>query len=219
MGKTYIPRQGPGNTALLWGVGTSTAPESTDVADGKFLEFRLENKATSGDNRGMYLRFSLNGAGSGGEALRALTVVDANCGTAHGAHLSLAFDDTAGGSETSGLGVAARATLHIPDIASWAPTGTYAAGMFEIYSDGDASDPAGMTELSVLRLCNSGDATGAEDIDTDAFLLSIQGFTAGATSLFATGLTASTVYGNLTASLKIKVGSTTYYIPLATAIA
>lgn len=206
-------------TAKLLGGGSTASPLTTSTADLKFAEFRCESTATSGDNRLLYMRYALEAAG-GGETLRALTRVGANVGTAHGAHLSLDFEATAGGSECSGLGVACRGTLHIPDIASWAPTGTYAAGMFEIFSDGTASDPAGMTELSVLRLVNGGDATGLADVDTDAFLLSIQGFTVGneaADLVYVNTITAATINANVTEALKIKIGANTRFIPIATA--
>ena len=206
-------------SGLLMGGGTTADPVTTSTADAKFAEFRCESTATSGDNRLLYMRYALEAAG-GGETLRALTHVGANLGTAHGAHLSLDFEATAGGSECSGLGVACRGTLHIPDIASWSPTGTYAAGMFEIFSDGTASDPAGMTELSVLRLVNGGDGTGLADVDTDAFLLSIQGFTVGdeaADLVYINTITAATINANCTEALKIKVGANTRYIPIATA--
>ena len=201
--------------------GTSTTFVSTATADKKFLSYYINNTAATGDNRTAYLRLKLSGGG-GGEAARIYTNVEANSGTCHGAHISLDFLATAGGSECSGLGVGVRGTLHIPNVASWAPTGTYAAGMFEIYSDGTASDPAGMTELSVLRLCNSGNATGMADVDTDAFLFSVQGFTAATgdtcTKMFMTGCTVATLAAATSAAFRIKVGSTTYYIPLATAI-
>jgi hypothetical protein len=203
-------------TGKLLGGGTSALPITTATASLKFIEYRCQSTATSGDNRLLYMRYALEGGG-GGEALRALTVVGSNLGTAHGAHLSLAFEATAGGSECSGLGVAIRGTLHIPDIASWAPTGTYSAGMFEIYSDGTASDPAGMTELSYLRIANSG-GTGKTDVDDDAFFMSIQGFTAGAAKTLTTGITAATMNTATTVALKIKIGATTHYLPIATAI-
>ncbi len=204
-------------TAKLFGGGTSANPLTTSTADVKFIEFRCESTASSGDNRLLYMRYALGGAG-GGETLRALTKVEANLGTAHGAHLSLGFVATAGGSECSGLGVACRGTLHIPNVASWAPTGTYAAGMFEIYSDGSSSDPAGMTELAVLRLENAGDGTGKADVDTDAYLFSIQGFATAAdsTKVIRTDSLAELNTAN-TIGLRIKVGSTVYYIPAVTA--
>lgn len=204
--------------AILMGRGTSSNPITISTASKNFLQFYVKNTANTGDNRGLYLRQYLTGSGAGGgEAARIFSTVEGNLGTVRGAHISLSFSAVAGGSECSGLGSALTGTLHIPDIASWAPTGTYAAGDFEIYSDGAASDPAGMTELSVLRLSNSGDGTGKADVDTDAYLLSIQGFTA------ATGVTkvlSSTSLAELpagTVGLRIKVGATMYYIPAVVA--
>jgi len=208
-------------SGLLFGRGTSADPVTTSTASAKFIEFRCETTAATGDNRLLYMRYAIGGA-AGGETLRALTMVNANTSTAHGAHLSLGFVATAGGSECSGLGVAVRGTLHIPNVASWAPAGTYAAGMFEIYSDGSSSNPSGMTELSVLQLSNSGDATGAADIDDQAFLISVQGFTAAneaADDVWINTITAATINAACTEALKIKVGANTRYIPIATATA
>ena len=194
--------------------GTSSAPVTEDTADMKFVALYFDNGATSGDNRGMYLRLYHTGSGTGGgEAARIFTTVNANIGTAHGAHISLNFLATAGASECSGLGAAVRGTTHIPNVASWAPTGTLCAGMFEVYSDGANSDPAGLTELSVLRLVNAGNATGMADVDTDAYLFSIQGFTAAAdTSKVVSSVSLAELPGS-TIGLRVKVGASAYYIP------
>ncbi len=195
-------------------LGTSGTPLTTATADASAVKIYSTNSSATGDNRGIYNRFFLTGDGAGGgESLRSSTVVNANVGTAHGAHFGIEFEATAGGSETSGLGVGLRGTLMIPNIASWAPTGTYAAGMFEIYSEGTLSDPAGMTELSVLRLLNGGDGTGGDDVDTDAFLFSIQGFTAaaGVTNVISSTPLAEIAPTNI--GIRVKVGTNTYYIP------
>ncbi len=206
-------RNGEAFTAKLLGAGTDASPLTTSTASMKFIEFRCACAATSGDNRLAYLRYQLTGGG-GGECLRGSTVVKANVGTAHGAHFGIEFLATAGASECSGLGVGLRGTLMIPDVASWAPTGTYAAGMFEIFSEGTASDPAGMTELSCLRLVNSGDGTGKVDVDTDAFILSLQGWTtaADATKNIRTDSLAELASGNVV-GIRCKIGSGTYWIP------
>lgn len=204
-------RNGEAFTAKLLGGGTDASPLTSATADLKFLEFRCSSSVATGDNRLAYMRYQLTGGG-GGECMRASTVVKSNVGTAHGAHFGIEFLATAGASECSGLGVGLRGTLMIPNVTSWAPTGTYAAGMFEIFSEGASSDPAGMTELSVLRLENSGNATGKADVDTDAFLFSIQGFTAAADT---TKLLSSKSLAELPANsiaLRIKVGATTYYM-------
>jgi hypothetical protein len=204
--QTPEPSINPSN-ALVMGLGTSSARATANVADKNFLSFYFENLATSGDNRGMYLRLYHGGAGGGGEAARIFTTVNnVAAGTAHGAHTSLSFG-TSG--TVTGLGVAGRNTLHIATGGSNA--GTMAAIQAEIWSDGSASDPAGATELSFIRVVNGGNATGLVDVDTDAFLFSAQGFTDAAGKVFKTG--APTTLG---ASLRVKVGSTTYYLPLYT---
>ena len=78
-----------------------------------------------------------------------------------------------------------RGTLHIPDDASWAP-GTVAALQAEIYSDGDASDTDGATEVSFIRVVNGGNANGIADVDDDADLFALSGFTIGAGNMVQT---------------------------------
>jgi len=177
--------------ALLFGVsgentggglikaGTSAARIVQDVANMKFMSFYLDNGATSGDNRGMYLRQYLTGAGGGGEAVRIFsTVEDVACGTVHGAHISLNFGATG---TVTGLGVAMRATLHIANQGTQA--GTMAAIQAELWSDGAASDPSGSL-LSFLRIVNGGDATGVVDVDDDAALFDLVGFASGAAKMW-----------------------------------
>ncbi len=162
-----------GNTdGGLLKAGASGDPIVADVANMKFLSLYLDNGATSGDNRGMYLRLYLTGAGGGGEAARLFTTVeDVAAGTAHGAHISLSFGST--GSVT-GQGIAGRNTLHIPNDASWAP-GTIAALQAEIWSDGADSDTDGATQVSFIRVVNGGHANGIADVDDDAFLIAMSG--------------------------------------------
>lgn len=203
------------SAGLILGSGTNTYPATSATADTNLIDFRLKNSATSGDNRGVYLRFYQTGAGGGGEALRVFTTIDdVAAGTAHGMHCSLNFDTS--GSVT-GQGIAGRFTLHMPSTALSASNVTYSAIQAEIYSDAATSDPAGNL-LSAIRVLNGGNATGMADVDDDCALLDLQGWTAASGNMFETGLTAATVAGNLSAALRVRVGSTTYYIPLATAL-
>lgn len=196
-------------------LGTSSARVVESVADTKFFQMYIENAATSGDNRAFYLRLYLSGAGGGGEALRVFTTVNnVAAGTAHGAHISLNFGSTG---TVTGMGIAVRGTLHLPNAALTSNV-TMSALQAEIYSDGANSDPGGSTILSFIRIVNDGHANGKADVDDDAVLLDIQGLTAGAAHVFTTGLTAATVNAATTCSLKIRIGTTTYYIPVATAI-
>jgi hypothetical protein len=138
-------------------------------------------------------------------------------------HVSLNFDATAGGSECSGTGTPMTCTLHIPNVASWSPSGTYYGHQIQIYSDGAASDPDGMTVLAGLCIENAGNATGRADVDDDAYIMDFPGWTpedgdTGLTSAFTTGCADIGAASNLTAAMKIRVGGTDYWIPLATSI-
>ncbi len=96
--------------------------------------------------------------------------------------------------------------LHVPDDAGWTG-GTLAAIQAEIFSDGAASDTDGLTEISFIRVVNGGNSSGIADVEDDGFLLSLQGFTS------ATG---NMIYENTTAdsdaTIRIKIGATTYYM-------
>jgi len=137
-------------------VGNSNAYKTTTVAGTKFIEYRFSNSATSGDNRGMYLRQYLTGAGSGGEALRAFnTVVDVAAGSVHGAHISQSF---ASEGTVTGQAMGLRSTLHCPDVVL--TNGSYYGAMSEIWFDGDTSDISGTAAHAIHCFTQGGDATG-----------------------------------------------------------
>lgn len=150
------------------GTGTSDTVDVTQ-ADYKAFTIYLNNSATSGDNRAMYVRQYLSGAGGGGEAARIFsTVNDVAAGTVHGAHISLSFAST--GSVT-GQGIASRNTLHIPNAAM--SGGTVSALQAEIYADGASSDISGTTNHSVFRVVLGGNATGAATVSTFMDMVSV----------------------------------------------
>ena len=159
-------------------MGSSSSKVINDTPDNKFITLWLDCGATSGDNRGIYNRFFLTGAGGGGESLRSYTEISGvAASTAHGAHLSLGMGESTTGGAVTGLGVAVRATLGFPNVAM-AAGGTYAALMSEIYSFGDGSaDPSAVTELSFFRAVNGGDATGMDLVENKAYFAVLDGFT------------------------------------------
>lgn len=181
----------------------------TSNADVNMLDFRFTNSATSGDNRGLYNRFYLSGAGGGGESLRSFTTVsDVAAGTAHGAHVSLNF---ATSGSVTGLGVATRTTLHVIDGALTG--GTYAAFQPEVWADGDGSDVSGATTFAILRPSLGGDDTGVANIDANAYLIDFAGFTAGSGNMLDTDITALT--GK--AGIRVAIDGVAYgYIPVVT---
>lgn len=187
----------------LFVLGTSSKKIVRDDADVKFMQMYLDSGATSGDNRGMYLRLYLTGAGGNGEAARIFTTVQDVLAdsSVHGAHISLSFGDTG---KVTGLGVAMRATLHIANQAG--QSGTLAAIQAEIWSDGATSDPVG-SSLSCIRVVNGGDATGMADVDDDANLFEFSGWTKGAGNMIVTDT------GNVDTLLRCKdVDGTALYI-------
>jgi len=166
IGRLHLGNKPLSSKVVAMGAGTADFPLTTDLPDKNHVEFRFENTATSGDNRGIYLRFYLNGAGGGGEALRAFTTVEKACGTAHGAHLSLNYGDSG---SLSGLGVAARATLHLP---SGTATGTLAPVQSEFWLEADDSAPPAAHGL--FRGVVDGDTTNKASVKNLLMLAGVQ---------------------------------------------
>ena len=189
--------------ALLFGIGTSSDPATTSVADKKVFEYRCQSTATSGDNRLLYMRYELNGTG-GGECIRAFTKLTATIGTARGAHISL---DVATTGAITGLGVGVDAQILIGNSAL--SGGTWAVVNAEIFSAGTSSDPAGNV-ISYFRAVNGGNSTGGADVDDDVSLFSIQGHTIGSGNLIVTEVDET----KFSHKIRILIGSTTYYLML-----
>lgn len=197
MGETYILRQ-----AFPLAIGDSTNRKQSAVAGTNMLQLYTENTATSGDNRGIYNRFYLSGAGAGGESLRSFTTVNnVTGGTAHGAHVSLSFG-TSG--KVSGLGVAVRGTLHIPS--GGLNAGTYAAVQAEVYADGTGTTAV---PTALFRGVVDGNATGKASVLTFLDMATDN----GAGKIVNESITALT--GK--AGLKVTVNGVLYgYIPIVT---
>lgn len=202
------------SAALVMGLGTSSSRAQANAAGRNFLSFYFENYATSGDNRGLYLRQYLSGAGGSGEAARFYNTVNNVAATdAHGTHTSLSFG-TSG--TITGQGIASRNTLHLASQAL-ASNVTLSALQAEIYCDGSDTDPGDTTLLSFLRFSLDGHADGIADVisSTKSVLFDVQGVAAsgdGVNGLFRTAAPTT-----LAASFKVLVGSTLYYLPLYSA--
>lgn len=169
--------------------GTTDRKVLNSAPDTKFMELRVQSSATSGDNRAIYNRLYMTGAAGGGESLRSYTdVVGVAVGTVHGAHISCGFGESTTGGKATGLAVAVRATLGLPNVALGSG-GTYAALMAEIYSFGSSSSPAAVTELSFIKCSAGGDGTGAGRVDDKAYLLTIEGVAEGAGNMIVASAT------------------------------
>lgn len=150
----HLTRLGGAYGAELLGAGTTTTKAVMSKVNGKALNFVFSSTATSGDNRGMYLRTYFSGIGGGGDAARIFATVNAvGASTVHGLHASLNFG--AYTDKVTGQATAIRATLHIPNGAMPAG-GTYSAAIIEAYFDGTSANPAAVTQLSMLRFVVAG---------------------------------------------------------------
>lgn len=153
-----LTRLGGAFGAQLLGAGTANTPAIMSTAGGKALNFYINSTATSGDNRGLYLRTYFNGIGGGGDCARIFATVSAvGATTVHGLHASLNFD--ASTDKVTGQATAVRATLHIPN-GTMPAGGTYSAMIVEMYFDGTSAVPTAVTSLSMLRfVVDGGNAT------------------------------------------------------------
>lgn len=112
---------------------------------------------------------------------------------------------------TSGLGSAIVSEM---TLSAGTASGTYAPMEIELNLGSGA-----LTGTATSLIYGSVNGADAGTFDTNGFILNLAGLTAGASNVFRTGLTAATINAATTAALRIKIGSTTYYIPLATATA
>lgn len=195
----------------LMKAGTGSSKIVCDTANTKFLQFYLDSGATSGDNRGMYLRTYYTGTAGGGDCLRVYADVSVAATSVYGAHISVGFGESTSGGSVTGLAVGVRATLGLPSVAM-AANGYYTALMSEIYSFGAASDAGAVEELSFLRFVNGGHATGRGTVDDDAFLFVLDtGFSSGAAHVWYDSAFTAT---NGTETLKVKTPGGTRYLVL-----
>lgn len=177
--------------------GTSSAPVAVTTA-GNINSAYATTSATSGDTRLVYDKLTFTSTGSG-ETLRAFSVVTgagaATAGTINGAHISAEIDSTG---TISGAANALRATI---GGTATAPGGTLAALQLDTNFASGVSLPA---TSSFIRVTDSG--AGAAKI-TNLFNI------ASGTSLLTTGTT-----GAVAGGIKIRVGSSTYYLLVSSSI-
>jgi len=192
-------------SGLLMGVGTSVAPATSAVADAKFLELRTQTTATSGDNRLAYLRYDINGAGAGGECVRALTDLTAEASSANGMHTSLQIGTTG---YITGLGTGVRGQLYVKDEAV-AANGTYYGMQAEIYSEGASSSIAAVTKHAVLGIGATGNADG---MATVLNAIAVDGTTAADTTKMLSSVSLAELPAG-TVGVAVLINGVRYYIP------
>lgn len=143
---------------------------------------------------------TMTGAGGVGGRAKFKTTINAALG---GWSNALKGEVTYGATgKTTGLGSAVLAEM---TLSAGTSDGTYAPLEIELNVPSSASLG---TATSFMHLSTQGANVAA--MDTGGFLFNLQGLTAGSGKLLQTG----TTFANPKATLKCKVGSTTYYLPL-----
>lgn len=178
--------------------GTATSPVSVSTA-GNISSFYGTTSATTGDTRLVYDKLTFTSTGSG-ETLRAYSVVTganaATAGTINGAHISMKVDT---GGSISGAANALRATV---GASVAAPGGTLAA----LQLDTDFASGTTVSAASAfIRVSDSGAGAGK--------LTRLMNIGSG-TGVFTAATSSSTLAGGI----KIRIGSTDYFLVVASAI-
>ena len=179
--------------------GTSTDPIAVTTAS-NISSFYGTTSATTGDTRLNYSRLTFTSTGSG-ETLRAFSVVTgasaATGGTINGAHISMSVST---GGSISGAANALRATVGA-SVAS--PGGTLAA----LQLDTDfASGTSVSADSAFIRVTDSGAGAGK--------LTRLMNIGSG-TGVFTAATSSSTLAGGI----KIRIGSSDYFLVVASAVA
>ena len=158
------------------------------------------NSATSGTYQPLVVDTTMSGAGAdGGRAKFAMSTNVARGSFSN----ALKAEVTYGASgRTTGLGSAFVAEM---SLSAGTSAGTYAPVEIELNAPASASTG---TATSFMYISTQGANVAA--VDSNAFLFNLQGLTAGSGKMLQTG----TTFGTPAATLKCKVGSTTYYLPL-----
>ena len=179
--------------------GTSTDPIAVTTAS-NISSFYGTTSATTGDTRLNYSRLTFTSTGSG-ETLRAFSVVTgasaATGGTINGAHISTSVST---GGTISGAANALRATIGA-SVAS--PGGTLAA----LQLDTDfASGTSVSADSAFIRVTDSGAGAGK--------LTRLMNIGSG-TGVFTAATSSSTLAGGI----KVRIGSSDYFLVVASAVA
>lgn len=158
------------------------------------------NSATSGTYQPLVVDTAMTGAGADGGRSKFAMSTNVALGSFSNALKAEVTYGAAG--RTTGLGSAFVAEM---TLSAGTSSGNYAP--IEIELNAPASASTG-TATAFMYISTQGANVAA--VDSNAFLFNLQGLTAGSGKMLQTG----TTLGSAAATLKCKVGATTYYLPL-----
>lgn len=203
-----IKQNADGSTSL---VNEADSVEVFKLNPNSTVAVTTSSASTSGSSSVQPFRVETTMTGAGGVGGRGYFKLNANA-VLGGWSNALKGEVVYGASgRTTGLGSAVLAEMQL---SAGTTSGSYAPVEIELGLGTSASTG---TRTSLMSLNVYGAGAGA--YDTSGFLFDLNGVTAGASNVFRTGLTAATINAATTAALRIKIGSTDYFIPIATATA
>ena len=210
-GKLTLGAQGGAASAsgLLMGIGTTSSPATAATANGKFIELRCESTATSGDCRLQYMRYFMNGINAtGGECLKAGTVLGAAIGTARGEQASIEVSSTG---YVSGFACGLDGLLEVANSA--VPSGgTYCAGQSQIWMTGSSSDLSAATSHALHRFSVSGGSAAAEAKVLNAFNFDVANCAdSGGAEMISPGANEGTTTGTIRVLINGDIRYLAYY--------
>jgi hypothetical protein len=194
-------------------VDTLTLTELLDI-DGVATAAGLVDMDTTSDSTDggasiHSLRVSHTATGIGGVGHRALFEMTTNVALGSWSNALKGLVTYGATGRTNGLGSAILAEMVM---SAGTTQGTYAPLEIEL---GMPANAVTGTKTALINASVYGADAGT--FDDNGFILDLQGLTANAAHAFVTGLDDEQFTPFMTAALRIKVGDTTYYIPLATA--
>ena len=196
-------------TATTTGNGINITANS--LTSGKAINVTASSASTDGSTSFETALFSTTMTGAGGVGGRVRAYMTANVALGSWSN-ALKGEVTYGATgKTTGLGSAICAEM---TLSAGTVDGNYAPLELELNLGSSAA--VGTASQLVYASVNGADAA---TFSTSGHILNLQGLTAGANNIFRTGLSAGTVNAASTAALRIMIGSTPYYIVLATATA
>lgn len=168
--------------------------------NGGDLAIDTASTAASANVESVVVSTTMSGAGSVGGRAKFLTTINAVMGSYTNALKGEVVYGAAG--RTTGLGSAVLAEM---TLSAGTTAGNYAPLELELNAPTGAKTG---TVTSFIHASTQGAAVA--EVDTNGVFFNLQGLTAGAGKMLVAGATLGTAYGGL----RVRVGSTNYWIPL-----
>jgi hypothetical protein len=168
--------------------------------NGGDLAIDTTSTAASANVESVVVSTTMSGASSVGGRAKFLTTINAVMGSYTNALKGEVVYGAAG--RTTGLGSAVLAEM---TLSAGTTAGNYAPLELELNAPTGAKTG---TVTSFIHASTQGDAVA--EVDTNGVFFNLQGLTAGAGKMLVAGATLGTAYGGL----RVRVGSTNYWVPL-----